>query len=110
MVDTVVDLLVKAPAALGGDGGGWLFADVFRPVRITPQVVEVADAPAARSYLVLIFSSLSKLAVMDSRTELLPLIHAPPSCSRDWRTPSVTVPESNTSVTTVASSPSGVRM
>jgi hypothetical protein len=38
-----------------------------------------------RSYLVLIFSSLSRLAVMDSSTELPPLIHAPPSRRRDRR-------------------------
>ena len=35
-----------------------------------------------RSYSVLIFSSLSRLAVMDSRIELVPLIHAPPSPRR----------------------------
>jgi len=33
-------------------------------------------------YSVLIFSSLSRLAVMDSSTELVPLIHAPPSRRR----------------------------
>jgi len=63
-----------------------------------------------RSYSALIFSSLSRLAVMDSSTELVPLIHAPPSCRRNWRISSDTVPQSKTSVTTVASSPSGVRM
>ncbi len=35
-----------------------------------------------RSYWVLIFSSLSRLAVMDSSTELVPLIHSPPSRRR----------------------------
>jgi hypothetical protein len=35
-----------------------------------------------RSYSVLIFSSLSRLAAMDSSTELVPLIHAPPSRRR----------------------------
>jgi hypothetical protein len=59
-----------------------------------------------RSYSVLIFSSLSRLAAMDSRTGLVPLIHAPPSRRRS----SGKGPESKTSVTTVASSPSGVRM
>src|SRR6202035_1812568 len=37
-----------------------------------------------RSYSVLIFSSLSRLAFMDSSTELFPLIHAPPSRNMDW--------------------------
>jgi hypothetical protein len=45
-----------------------------------------------RSYAVVIFSSLSRLAVIDSSTELFPLIHAPPSLNRDWRISSVTVP------------------
>jgi hypothetical protein len=35
-----------------------------------------------RSYSVLIFLSFSRLAVMDSRTELVPLIHSPPSRRR----------------------------
>jgi len=35
-----------------------------------------------RPYSLLIFSSLSRLAVMDSSTELVPLIHAPPSRRR----------------------------
>jgi len=35
-----------------------------------------------RSYSILIFSSLSRLAAMDSSTELVPLIHAPPSRRR----------------------------
>ena len=50
------------------------------------------DTLRQRSYSVLIFSSLSRLAVMDSSTELVPLIHAPPSRSRDWRISSDTVP------------------
>jgi len=37
---------------------------------------------SARSYSMLIFSSLSKLAVMDSSTGLLPLIQVPPSRRR----------------------------
>jgi hypothetical protein len=37
------------------------------------------DTLRQRPYSVLIFSSLSRLAVMDSSTELVPLIHAPPS-------------------------------
>jgi hypothetical protein len=41
------------------------------------------DMLRQRPYSVLIFSSLSRLAVMDSSTELVPLIHAPPSCRRD---------------------------
>lgn len=40
------------------------------------------DTLRQRSYSVLIFSSLSTLAVMDSSTELVPLIHAPPSRRR----------------------------
>ena len=40
------------------------------------------DTLRQRSYSVLIFSSLSRLAVMDSSTELVPLIHAPPSRRR----------------------------
>jgi hypothetical protein len=40
------------------------------------------DTPRQRSYPVLIFSSLSRLAVMDSSTGLVPLIHAPPSRRR----------------------------
>ena len=40
------------------------------------------DMLRQRPYSVLIFSSLSRLAVMDSRTELVPLIHAPPSLRR----------------------------
>jgi hypothetical protein len=63
-----------------------------------------------RSYSVLILSSLSRVAVMDSSIELFPLIHVPPSLSSDWRISAVTVPQSKTSVTTVASSPSGLRM
>jgi len=59
-----------------------------------------------RCYSVLTFSSLSRVDVMDSSTELLPLIHAPPSRKRS----SGKGPRSKTSVTTVASSPSGVRM
>jgi hypothetical protein len=35
-----------------------------------------------RAYSELIFSSLSRVAVMDSSTELVPLIHAPPSRRR----------------------------
>jgi len=58
------------------------------------------------SYPVLMVSSLSRLAVMDSSTELVPLIHAPPSLRRS----SGRGPQSKTSVTTAASSPSGVRM
>jgi hypothetical protein len=42
------------------------------------------DTLRQRPYSVLIFSSLSRLAIMDSRTELVPLIHDPPS-RRDWR-------------------------
>ena len=59
-----------------------------------------------RSYSVQMFSSLSRLAAMDSSTGLVPLIHAPPSRRRS----SGKGPESKTSVTTVAWSPSGVRM
>jgi hypothetical protein len=44
------------------------------------------------SYSVLIFSSFSRLAAMDWRTELVPLIHVPPSWRRESRTSSVTVP------------------
>jgi len=58
------------------------------------------------SYSVLIFSRLSRLADIDSRKELVPLIHTPPSRKRD----SDKGPASNTSVTTVALSPSGSRM
>ena len=50
------------------------------------------DTLRQRSYLVMIFSSLSRLAVMDSSTEFFPLIHAPPSRNKDWRISSVTVP------------------
>lgn len=42
----------------------------------------VLDAIQQRSYLVLIFSSISRLAVIDSRTGMVPLIHAPPSRRR----------------------------
>ena len=59
-----------------------------------------------RFYSVLIFWSLFRLAVMDSDTELVPLIHAPPSLKRS----SGKGPQSKTSVTTVALSPSGSRM
>ena len=52
------------------------------------------------------FWSLSRLAAMDSDTELVPLIHAPPSLKRS----SGKGPKSKTSVTTVALSPSGSRM
>jgi hypothetical protein len=54
-------------------------------------------------------SSLSRLAAMDSTTGLVPLIQAPPSLRTDWRISSKG-PQSKTSVTTVASSPSGVRI
>lgn len=62
-----------------------------------------------RSYWTLIFSSFSRLALMDSSTELVPLIHSPPS-RRVWRISSDREPKSKISATTVASSPSGVRM
>src|SRR6185312_8436123 len=65
---------------------------------------------AAPPYPVTTFSSRSRLAAMESRIELCPLIHDPPSLNRAWRTSSVTVPQSKTSVTTAASSPSGARM
>ena len=39
----------------------------------------VMDTLRQQRYSVLIFSSLSRLAAMDSDTEFLPLIHAPPS-------------------------------
>ena len=74
------------------------------------EALEATHTLRRRSYLVMIFPRLSRLAFMDSGTEFFPLIHAPPSRNRDWRISSVTVPQSNTSVTTVASSPSGVRM
>jgi hypothetical protein len=45
-----------------------------------------------RAYSVLIFSSLSRVAAIDSSIGFLPLIHAAPSLWRDWRTSSVTVP------------------
>jgi len=45
--------------------------------------IDIVQPPIKRrSYSVLIFSSLSRLAVMDSSTELVPLIHAPPSRRR----------------------------
>jgi len=40
------------------------------------------DALRRHSYSVLIFSSLSRLADMESSTELVPLIHDPPSLRR----------------------------
>jgi hypothetical protein len=43
------------------------------------------DTLRQRPYSVLIFSSLSRLAIMDSSTELFPLIHAPPSRRRESR-------------------------
>ena len=74
-----------------------------RSVLDATEALEATHALRRRSYLVMIFSSLSRLAVMDASTELFPLIHAPPSRNRDWRISSVTVPWSNTSVTMVAS-------
>lgn len=47
-----------------------------------PRCKKLAALLDERSYTVLIFSSLSRLAVMDSSTELVPLIHAPPSRRR----------------------------
>ena len=46
------------------------------------QTQEREHALWHRSYSVLAFSSLSRLAAMDSSTELVPLIHAPPSHRR----------------------------
>ena len=56
----------------------------------------------------MIFSSLSRLAIMESSIEWFPLIHFPPSLNRGTGgLSSGTVPWSNTSVTTVTSSPIG---
>jgi hypothetical protein len=68
------------------------------------------DPLRRRPYCVMTLSSLSRLAAIDSTIVLCPLIHLAPSLNRDRRTSSLTVPGSNTSVTTVAWSPSGVRM
>jgi hypothetical protein len=43
---------------------------------------DIVDTLRQRSYSAVIFSSLSRLAVMDSSTELVPLIHVPPSRRR----------------------------
>jgi len=50
--------------------------------RAVPGPMEREHALRHRSYSVLAFSSLSRLAAMDSSTELVPLIHAPPSRRR----------------------------
>jgi hypothetical protein len=80
------------------------------PLRCTPGLRPPRDWPQHslwhRFYSMLIFWSLSRLAVMDSDTEVVPLIHAPPSLKRS----SGKGPKSKTSVTTVALSPSGSRM
>src|SRR5580658_8812889 len=81
----------------------------IRPDQISQGLLHGARTYAPKgSYPVLIFSSLSRLAFMDSSTELDPLIQAPSSRRRVWGFSRG--PQSKTSVTTVASSPSGVRM
>jgi hypothetical protein len=55
----------------------------FGPTRsATACSMEREHALRQRSYSVLISSSLSRLAVMDSSSELVPLIHSPPSRRR----------------------------
>ena len=80
------------------------------PAEPSPRLEYRREAERRRTYCVTIFPSRSRLAVMDSRIELFPLIQVPPSCNKDWPISSLMVPTSNTSVTTVASSPSGIRM
>ena len=67
---------VSHPPGVRGQGACRALATRTRP----------GDWPQTRfrpwSYSVLIASSLSRLAVIDSNTELDPLIHAPPSLKR----------------------------
>ena len=70
-----------APVALNSLGGPSVVDSVpFLTCLAHRQIPR--DTLRQRSYSVLIFSSLSRLAVMDSRTELVPLIHDPPSRRR----------------------------
>ena len=82
---------------------GWDRASAHSNALKTDSYIRSGRVPS-----VLIFSSLSRLAVMDSSTELFPLIHAPPSRRRIGGFPPARGAWSKTSVTTVASSPSGM--
>ena len=78
-----------ADDAAGGDGGRVLrHRRVHRRTALQHQpghalsLHNLLATPRHRFYSVLIFASISRLAAMDSSTELDPLIHAPPSLRR----------------------------